>query len=360
MFSSLLNRISNRTLVLENYLNFCDLIDDASSDSTSPFYDVLTRINTTGVDLKEEKIFRHCAIVTQLYSLYETFAESVLSIWLSRLPSYYIFNNLPYKFRNTYRFGIGRMIQDIEKWRYRHLSLSEILDKYMNSLQGSSKWELITDAITYHRENLRRNELESMFNSAGLESFWRSLETNTDLQSFIVESDFEKNLEQLILDLVNYRNEASHGTPDDLLGSNTLRTWIQFVKILCNAIVHVVTHQIILSETEFKPQCVLGEVIKTYSGNIFIAKCERGILKVGDNIYFVRESECTLAEIQSLQLNGVDHQEIRIDQNGMEIGICTSKRIRRRALLVKIDPLGIIESNGDLETDELSWMGRFS
>src|SRR5438445_5661867 len=122
MLSSLLRQVTDRTAVLENFLRLCIACDEAAEQPLSVLSHELLARNALPGDLAQERTFRHCAIITQLYSVYEFFAEACIGFWLARLPRYQSFSQLSTQFKNTYRYGLGRVIQDINKRRYRNLS----------------------------------------------------------------------------------------------------------------------------------------------------------------------------------------------------------------------------------------------
>ncbi len=336
MFRPLTLRVDERTAVLKRFLEICEVCDEASANTESLLHtEIFAQINTS-LNLREEKIFRHCAIVNQLYSIYEAFSEAVLGVWLTRLPRYKVFQDLPNSFRNAYRCGIAKIVQDSEKRKYRHIELIDVLTKYLSSLRGESPWEFVGEALTAHERNLRRSELEHLFHSAGLEGVWASLERNPSLFNFTVEGDANKTLEQMILDLVTYRNDASHGTPDEILGADTLREWIDFVKAFCEALGAFVMHRIVREEALSSPEKIYGEVTETFHNNVAIIKCNCGNIAVGDYLFFLRESDCIRARIESIQLNDINHNSVEVNHEGLEVGIKTSVKVPRAARVLKV------------------------
>lgn len=339
MFESLTLRVNERTAVLNRFLSICDLCDEAASNAEGALYSEISRQADLSTNLREEKIFRHCAIVNQLYSIYEAFAEAVLGVWLSRLPHYKLFEELPNAFKNAYRCGIARIIQDSEKRKYRHISLIDVLDKYLSSLRGETPWEFVGEALTAHDRNLRRPELEQLFHSAGVIGVWPALERNPAITCLTVDGDSNKSLEQMILDLVTYRNDASHGTPDEILGIDTLREWIVFVKTFCESLASFITHRIVNEEASSMPETVYGVVTETFSNNIAIIKCDRGNIRVGEYLYFLRHADCTYARINSIQVNDVNQDSVEIKHEGFEVGIQTSVKVPRSARVLKINDI---------------------
>ena len=336
MFESLTLRLNERIAVLDKFLSICDLCDEAASNTAGILYGEISRRANVTTNPTEEKIFRHCAIVNQLYSIYEAFAEAVLGVWLSRLPNYKLFDELPNPFKNAYRCGIARIIQDSEKRKYRHISLIDVLGKYLSSLRGETPWEFVGEALTAHERNLRRSELEHLFHSAGLIGVWSALERNPAITSLTIEGDSNKSLEQMILDLVTYRNDASHGTPDEILGIDTLREWIVFIKTLCESLASFITHCIVNEEASSMPETVYGVVTETFRNNIAIITCDRGNIQVGEYLYFLREIDCTRVKILSIQVDDINQDSVEIRQEGFEVGIQTSAKVPRSSRVLKI------------------------
>lgn len=232
---------------------------------------------------------------------------------------------------------MGRIVQDIDQRRYRNLSLPVVLEKYLHSLQDDSPWELVNEALTFHATNLRRADLEKLFGSAGIDGVWHSLEIHERFSAQLIEADWNKSLEQMILDLVTFRNDASHGTPDEILGLEILGEWIAFIKGFCGALADVITHRIVKAEASHLTESVLGVVTETLHENIVIATCNHGLITVGDAFYFLREADCTRAEIESIQVNDIDQEAIQIEQAGLEIGLRTSKKVGLNSRLVLIE-----------------------
>jgi len=336
VLTPLTNRVIEQVSVIDHFLSLCEACDEAVADTGSILHAELSAQSMLPLNLRQEKIFRHCAVITQLYAIYEAFCEEVLAYWLARLPDYQTFPNLAHAFRNAYRYGIAKLIKGVETRRYRHLNITDVVKKYLISLEGQSSWEFVTEALTLHERNLRREEIERMFHSAGLSGLWAWLERDSEVANLTVNGSSNKTLEQTILDLVTYRNDASHGSPDEILGIDTLREWTAFVVAFCNALAAFITHQIVNQEFLHKPESVYGVVTETFRDNILVATCNRGWFCVGSKLYFFRETGCVYARIESLQVNDQDRTEVYIDHEGFELGIRTSEKVPRNSSIVSV------------------------
>lgn len=129
MLTHLISKVKERTSVLNRFLLLCNACDEATANTSGTLHQELAARAVLGTTLTEERVFRHCATITQLYAIYEAFTEGALNFWLTRLPRYQSFIDLPLSFRNAYRCGIARIIQSSDKRKYRHVSLDDVVGK---------------------------------------------------------------------------------------------------------------------------------------------------------------------------------------------------------------------------------------
>ena len=107
MLSSITSKVVERINTLEVFLRWFEIIEYPYSDGSDKSRAVKI-LNFPRGKMNEEKILRHCSIISRLYSIYEKFAEDALSFWILKLPSYCCFNELSEQLRNKYRIGISR------------------------------------------------------------------------------------------------------------------------------------------------------------------------------------------------------------------------------------------------------------
>ena len=75
----------------------------------------------------EWQVFDHCASVVRLYAIYEQFVEDLIRGWLAIIPKLYPkYADLPNEIRSKHQLGVGKILVDLEKHRYEHLSLDGI------------------------------------------------------------------------------------------------------------------------------------------------------------------------------------------------------------------------------------------
>lgn len=338
---SLLRSTSARLAVIDHYLNLCEAFEKSSDIGPidSSFRSYLTLNSLRSLDQTEEKVFRHCAVITRLYSLFENFAESAASYWLSRLPSYRTFPDCEESFRNTYRCGIAQLIQNIEKKRYQHLDIKVVTERYFGAIRGIRQWEIVPEAIVSRESNLRKSELEAILSSCGIKNSWSFIENHPDVKPLTTGgTGMTVTLEESLNEMVTLRNDASHGSPDEILGIDILRGWVKFVQGLCNALRDLIWSKIVTEEMKRNPSCIKGVVTETLSGGICVAVCGRGLLRKGDRLFLYRSTtgSCLAVDLVSLQLDGANKEKIVVASEGTEVGLKTARKAHIGTLLIKI------------------------
>ncbi|MCC3423801.1 MAG: hypothetical protein JGK12_07680 [Microcoleus sp. PH2017_01_SCD_O_A] len=100
---------------------------------------------------KEWEIYDRSAVVTRLYAIYERFVEDLISDWLRLLPDLVPrYSDLEEKIQNTHREGIGRLLIDIKKNRFQHLSVEKVVQGLSCGITDTGKYELLPDAFLLH------------------------------------------------------------------------------------------------------------------------------------------------------------------------------------------------------------------
>lgn len=339
MSFTLLGEVEKRASVMRSFLCTTDLLDQQSRTPDSPTCMQMAAVGCFTQYSREDKVFRHCSIITGLYAVFEWFVEAMLTHWVDLLPKHYKYCDMSDQFKNAYRHGVSHIVKDIDKRRYRNLAITTIIDVYARALHNESPWEVVHEALTLHETNLRRSEIEKLFTAVGVLNIWHALESAPQLVSHVHDNDINKSLEQIVLDFVTYRNDAAHGRPDEILGTEALRVWIEFVESFAASLALVMKHRIVECKHRSKPQLVIGTVTETYQNNVCVAKCKQGELRVGQRLWAWRADDCIDATVLSLQLNGNPVDSVIFTDGETEVGIKSDAEIRKHAVLLNQESL---------------------
>ena len=267
---------------------------------------------------KDWSIYEHCSVVTRLYAIYESFVEDLIKNWLEVLPNLTPrYSDLEKQIRNTHREGVGRLLRELNKKKFKHLSPETVVRGFFDGLTANENYELIPEAFLFHEQNLRINILEKLLADSGIsDNSWNWVVRHRDVKKFVEEiigdrNNAEKELEQLI----DYRNEAAHGLLDTFLGTQELLDLTYFIESLCQALAELVTYRIISLQTSAGEAREIGKITEWFKKpRAAVAIINDISLSVGDSLFLVSEesSYCRLATIESMEISDRPQQQLQI------------------------------------------------
>lgn len=277
---------------------------------------------------REWRVYDHCAVVTQLYAIQERFVEDLITYWLGNLPALFpCYSDLEEGIRSTHQIGVGRLLIDLNKTRQNHLSNQEVIRGFFHGVTGKEQYELLADAFIFHEQNLRKEILEKLLADAGINNAWNWIDNHRAIKNFVVEIRGNQNTtEGELNELIKYRNDAAHdgASIDNFLGFNALLELCDFVESLCEALIELVTFQLIRCKELIGQVRAIGEITEWFKKNkAGIAKInDLSTLLVGNSLYLVGEGSscCQFANIASIQINSVSVAEVQTTI-GMELGL---------------------------------------
>ncbi len=258
------------------------------------------------------RIYDHCSAVTKLYAIYENFVKELIRDWLGVLSSLFVsYSDLDERIKNTHRIGIGRLLLDLKKNRYKHLSIDEVISGLYYGISKEKEYDLLPDAFLFHEQNLRREILEKLLADSGIDNTWNWIEKHRNIKNFVEEIRGSQNTaEGELNELISYRNDAAHGAIiDDFLGFNALLELCDFIEGLCQAVAELFAYKTIKYQEENGKAKKIGEITEWFDRRkaaVAVAKLEEITLSVGDRCYLINEniSWCQFTTIESIQIKG--------------------------------------------------------
>jgi len=298
---------------------------------------IIAQLTQDAPEPRDWRIYDHCAVVTRLYAIYERFVEDLIREWIQVLPDLFpVYADLEERICNTHRIGVARLLLDITKNRFGHLSVEQVIRGLFHGASGTGeKYELLPDAFLLHEQNLRKDTLDKLFADAGILNAWSWVEKHRKIKHFIEEvRGSENTAEGELNELIDYRNDAAHGAfIDTILSSNALLELCDFVEALCQALAELVTCQIIKQQTLTGQAQEIGRITEWFKNSqAAVAKVEETTLSVGTSVFLMGEAYCQLATIQSIRIND-DAQESVQTSRGMEVGLKFDIEARKKLRL---------------------------
>ena len=284
---------------------------------------------------EEWEIYDRSAVVTRLYAIYERFVEDLISDWLRLLPDLVPrYSDLEEKIQNTHREGIGRLLIDIKKNRFQHLSVEKVVQGLSCGITDTGKYELLPDAFLLHEQNLRKEVLETVLRNAGIDEAWKWVTNHKEIKYFVEEVRGSQNTaEGELKQLVDYRNEAAHGSVDEILGTQELLELGDFVEALCKSLADLVTYNIILRQSDRGLVREIGKITEWFKKpQAGVAKVKKVTLTLGECVFLVLVNDnlsyCYAAKVESIQLNDISHDRLEITSEA-EVGLKFDRDARK-------------------------------
>ena len=316
--SNIVKQIESVSRSIDTYTLLIDVLSDKSLKSTE-IADIRTVIPT----LSEWRVLEHCAVITRLYSIFEGFIDASLTDLISYFPTISNFSGFSEKFRNHYRDCIGAIINKIEHRQYRSLSLKQVIQDYLNALNNEKRYSLLPHALLRRERNLKPNILHNLFNSLGISDVRSWITNHRHIKYYFKKiRGSNETFESELTSFVEYRNDASHGTPSDVLGTGELKLYCEFIKAICKTVEELLNHWLITKYVEIGKMKSIGTVTKEYSNNIAIVNVVKGKLKKNTTIVLRGSQYCYDTEILEIQINDEPKDEIII-RTPKEVGLRT-------------------------------------
>ncbi|MEM8828085.1 MAG: MAE_28990/MAE_18760 family HEPN-like nuclease [Cyanobacteria bacterium P01_G01_bin.19] len=333
MFQELLSKakaniITVRSIIKtnENLRRIISSRPDKQFQKSNDYLKLLKEIKQDVPEMTEWRIYDHCAAVTKLYAIYENFVEDSIREWLGSLPQLYLnYTDLDERVRNTHKVGVGRLLLDLNKNRYEHLAIEDVVSGLYSGINNKTNYELLPDAFLFHEQNLRREILDKLLSDAGILNSWTWINKHKSIKNFVEEVKGSQNTaEGELNELISYRNEAAHGALiDDFLRANALLELCDFIESLCQSLNDLFVYQVIQKKAENGEATKIGKITEWFTKpEAGVAKVSNAKLCVKCNLYLINQnlSWCQSVTIDSIKVEDNSVEEISAD-NEMEVGL---------------------------------------
>lgn len=286
----------------------------------------------------EIKIFSIASSVTRLYAIYEFYVETILSDYLDLIADLIEYKDLSDGLKIEYRLGISHILSRIDQGRYKHLNHESVVNSYHAALSGGQPYQFVTDALVRHEQNLRLNILSNLFSRLGLDDFesWASKHLLM-VEYFELDIVPMESIENQIKDMVDLRNDASHGEIDNLVNVEIMKSNCNFVIKFLEVIRQFISTKLITKMYSQGQIVKLGKVTESFGKNgAFILTAEKGAsITKSDLVFIIESNKYSSQTIESIQLNGINLDTFKITNDASEIGLKCPLLVKNNAVLYK-------------------------
>ncbi len=294
------------------------------------------RIMGEASDTTNWRVIDHCAAVTRSYALFESFVMEVLREYLAFLSGAYKMSAFGPDFAIRYTRGIGKILQDQHKHRYRNLNIATVITGVSEALGDKDGYHIQAEALLRTEQNLRMAELHRLFNDCGLTGLESWVGSHAAVQAFFAQqARLSDTASSELKQIVDYRNEAAHGDVDDVLGPDVLIEFTYFFEAMCRSLLDVVQYDTIRRAKELNRATVVGRISERLRDDIVVAKVANATLTVGDKLYVFKKGLTMVAEVRSIQLDDEDVETVTAIAE-IEVGLRLGVRAREGCELLRL------------------------
>lgn len=339
MYSAFLEKTNKRITAVKQHLELSQKIRVAVEDGTLAQLensDLASTLLSAAPDRLEWRLIDHCSVVTRIYAIYEQFAHEMIREHLSLIQRLSSYGDLSDDLKNTHRRGVSTILEKKDGPRYGHLNLSDLIREYNNALSGGN-YALEPLAFLLQEQNLRLSELNKLFAGCGISNISSWIENSQPISRFFVQGGrLGGNAEHELRELINYRNDAAHGSIEisELPGIDYLREFCDFIFVICEAMAEKLLFESTNLLIDAGKSSICGKAKERFKdGEVVIVKVA-GKLAVGDDVVLKGENYCLLAKVTSLQLDDAPQESVELNGD-TEVGIGLSSKCPKNATVVR-------------------------
>lgn len=272
--------------------------------------------------------YAYATAVTRLYAIFESFVEKTLATYLDYLSENKSFESLPESIKNEYRIGFSHVLSRIDQTRFKALSHESLIEKYHKAITNEIKYQFVSEALIRHDNNLRPNVIHSLFSRLDMKNFDSWLISSAENRDVFPEVEkIKEQFESELNNFIEFRNDSSHGIPDEIGSQSTIEKHCKLVSFAINAISSFLESEILSLLISSGQALKIGSISEVYKkANAAVLKANCGsFLNVGCYVYFKSKGEFYTQKINSIRINDEDFSEYWAKSDDIEIGFTCEK-----------------------------------
>ncbi len=285
----------------------------------------------------EWQIFDHCAAFTRLYAVFEQYISDLVTEYVRLLPELYAeYDTLDGALRTQHRVAVGQILQ---KWSeagpYRHLTERGVVRGLAEGLGGQRPYSLLPDAFLIDPQNYRADTIRKIFGYLGFSNCWAGIQRYPRMIKFIDDTrDATETPETILHDIVEYRNGASHSNVSDVVSVEEIRSYAEFIIILCEALSDMLTRRVLRRRIMVGHVAPVGTVIRLF-GRVVGVEMQACTLSVGDELIAQRGETITWMRVLSIGRLEQRFTTLEVQANE-QIGIKIDGKVKPGAVLFRL------------------------
>ncbi|HEY3281758.1 MAG TPA: MAE_28990/MAE_18760 family HEPN-like nuclease [Armatimonadota bacterium] len=300
--------------------------------------DPIGRLRELAPSAPSWRVYDSASALTQLYAAYERFVYDTATTWLGLMPRVYrLYSDLPESVRKQHRVGASRILPKAGTGRYQHLSSDGIVRELYGGVANHHGYCLMIEAFQVHDRNLRGDALNDFLGGLSIAEPWAWISQQRRVVEYMTETrGGQETAEAELRSFIQYRNDAAHGTLENLPGPMVLLGIIDFVEVLAEAIGELFYSHAVEAMAKCGLACQVGEVAERFTrADAVVARMSQITISTGDTLVASAEHYCIPVKIRSMQVDDKDRRRVRCGA-GTELGLRFDAQVGKGAKLYRI------------------------
>lgn len=343
---SIQNQFLDELNQLEKLIEFFDIEQEILKTESPSDSKVIELKEKHSTFYSQKRIFNYNTLIISLYGFFEKFIENILIQYVDKVNSIFqLYNKLPeIILKNHFKLSIN-LLDKIQNPRYSGpLNKELIIQRLHECININENFQLNKEAFSQHSANFRLQVLDDIFGRVGIESLSSILRKNEKFLTYIkakyelseINDLTSDEIFSILNDLAERRNEVAHGVPSEILSNEIIHEYIEYFKILSEAILDVTYYK--LRFLNISENCqYLSDITDCYrNGIIACFYTNKTKLSKGDFLYGFNNESIVLSKVMNIQLDDIDIETID-DSENYEIGVLLEKPFKKNYKVYKIN-----------------------
>jgi len=317
-----LDIVEHESELIGRLLNRHDVLEEQEKQ-------LLSRIAAARTDRKR---YVYSVAIISLYGFFErlvdTLIEAFIDVLTNSVNSYQMMPDAIKKNHIPMSLELAQAIAK-EKERYRTgITQETVITNLHSCLSGALGFRVNGPAFVVHRGNITLQKVTNFLSSVGIENHFRRVTMACEMQNIFHQNEPERDISSVvdqelpsllepIDDLVERRNQVSHGMIDDIESTDLLKERCSFVNAYGGALYDVMLQESLKYQVSREDVQPLGKPIAVYNHSIVCFESESCHISTGGVLAAATGNPMEpfrYGTIISIQINHEQFPEITISQ----------------------------------------------
>lgn len=278
-----------------------------------------------------QKRYIYTVVIVSLYGLLERYIDTLIETFVNRIASSVgSYQMMPEAIQNNHILFSMELVKAIGEERHRKNTTQEdVIGNLHSCLSGDDDFRVNGSAFVLHRGNISLQKIRDYLSSVGINAQSRKIALASELIDFFKRKEPERDLSKVpdqelepllqpIDDLVERRNQVSHGViNDDIESTDLLKERCDFVAAFGSALYDLMLQEVLKYQINLASTQKLGKPIAVFNDSIVCFENNNCQIAIGDVLAADTgnmQKPFRYSYIDGLEINKTPHSKIIVTE----------------------------------------------